>query len=110
MPKFVIIVLDDDLMRYLDYLEQGLTELYGSWVEWIMRKLEIMTSERIASLPEKTKKFGYPQVYWVALPHHKNFKDNGARSRMVNALETTCKQFDFIRLIRMKEIWDYEDD
>ena len=109
LAKYIIVILDDDLIRYLDYYEGGLAGIYGEWLEWLMEQMNILFKERREILPPKAVNYGYPQVYWVGPPHHKLFFDNRERKCMGNCIESVCKLYDNFRLIRMKEIWSYDD-
>ena len=109
LPKFIVVVLDDDLIQYLGFVGKGTTRCYGEWLEYIVKNMLDMTKIRLASLPKKAVKAGYPQLYFVILPHHALFTDNKARTRVTNAMEIVCKEFTEVRIIRMKEIRNYDD-
>ena len=109
LPRFVVLVLDDDLIEFLRYEDQGISSLIGSWVEWIAKKLIALKDLAKSSLPGKATKDGYPQFYWVAPPHHRNFYNNFARTKLTNVLESVFKTQNDMRVIRMKEKWDYEN-
>ena len=102
-------ILDDDLIEYLDFYDCGVASLYSDWLEWIVEQFTRLVKDRIDLLSNKFKKEGYPQIYWVAPPHYSNFTNNWARSKMLGCLEVLLKNNKLIRLIRMKEIWDYEN-
>ena len=110
LPKFIIVILDDDIIEYIGYTGQGSSALMGKCIEWISNEFENLVEMTKKSLPPKAVKEGYPQFYWVAPPHHKNFHDNGARTKLTNVLEISCKSAKNMRLIRMKEIWQYTND
>ena len=109
LPKFIVVILDDDLLNYLGYLDNGVAKMIGEWIEWIAEKFTELIKLRIENLPPKAVKAGYPQKYWVAPPHHCNFSNNQARTKLINCMEVTFKLYPNIRLIRMKEVWDYEN-
>ena len=109
LPKFIVVVLDDDLIQYLGFVGKGTTCCYGEWLEYIVKNMLDMTKIRLASLPKKAVKTGYPQLYFVVPPHHAQFTDNKARTRVASAMEVVCKEFTEVCIIRMKEIWNYGD-
>ena len=109
LPKFIVLVLDDDIIEFLEYAGQGALTLMGQCVEWLCEEFQSMLTLAKESVPLKARKEGYPQLYWVAPPHHKNFLNNRARTKLTNVLETAFKLFKDIRLVRMKEMWNYED-
>ena len=61
MPKFIIFILDDDIMRYLNYLEDGIATLYGGILKSLVQRIQEMIDERIKLLPKKAVKFGFLQ-------------------------------------------------
>ena len=109
LPRFIVVVLDNDLIEYIEYAGQGASTLLGNCVEWICEQFVEVIGIAKDALPQKAKKAGYPQIYWVAPPYHKNFMNNKARSKLTNVLETAFKLFTDIRVIRMKESWNSQD-
>ena len=109
LPKVVVLVQDDDLLEFLNYGEQGMSSLVVSCIEWICKQFEALVKLAAEGLPPKAVKDGYPQLYYVAPPHHQHFKNNHSRSKLINVMEVTFKDFKDIRIIRMKEFWDYKD-
>ena len=99
LPKYVVLLVDDDLIQYLGVVGKGATRCYGEWLEYIVQTMLEMTKIRIASLPKKAVKFGYPQIYCVVPPRHCSFIDNKAQTRVINALEAVCKEFLEVRII-----------
>ena len=110
LPKFAVLVLDDDMIRYLDCNDAiPITSMLGEWVEYLTTQILEMCHVRIASILLKAIKIGYPLLYWVTTPHHKNFCDNYQCTQLNNALETVSKLFPDMRIIHMKEVWSYDD-
>ena len=36
LPNYILIVLDDDLITYLDYKEEGVIDLLAKWIQWVI--------------------------------------------------------------------------
>ena len=79
LPRYIIVVLDNDLITYLDFKHEGVVTLLGSWVEWLVKEFTDVIQVRLDQLPSKTKIFK-PFFYWVTAPTHGSF------SRERNAL------------------------
>ena len=109
LPRFIVIVLDDDLLEYLGYGGQGVSTLLGNCIEWLCKEFDNLIKLAKNAAPAKSVRADYPQMYWVAPPHHRNFMNNSARSKLINILETTFKLFKDNRIIRMKEVWEYNN-
>ena len=110
LPKFVVIILDMDLFDFLQFEGQGVVTLLGGWIEWLVLQFEQFIQDCLALLPQRCIKDGYPQWYWVALPHHHKFHDNKFRTNMVHSIESVCKLHTSVRVVRMKEAWEYDND
>ena len=109
LPKYIVLILDDDLIKYLSYCDQGVAALYGEWIDWLAKTFTELVSSRKSILPTKATKIGYPQIYWVAPPSHCHFNNNQARKKLLNCLEVGLRLYENIRLIRMKEIWEFDN-
>ena len=47
MPDYIVVVLDDDLITFLDYKSTaGLAEMLGKWVEWIILEISQVVTMR----------------------------------------------------------------
>ena len=108
-PEFIVVVLDYDLVEYVNFEGPGLAGILGVMIEWLAKKFLALITDQQKILLNRAKKPGYPQIYWVALPHHSKFTDNGVSTLITNCLESVFKVYSDIRLIHMKEIWDYEN-
>ena len=106
LAKYIVIVLDDDLVDYLGYVNH---KMLGSWVEWLTKMFVNMVNDRKSILPTKVVKNSVPQLYWVAPPHHANLENNNTRTVTINCMESVFKLEDSMRIVRMKELWAYND-
>ena len=111
LPKYIVIVLDDDLITYLDYCNHGMAAMLGEWIEWIAEQFAKICEKRKTQLPAKAKKDSHPVIYWVAPLQHKNFPPimAEARSLLTSCIQTVTKTHTNMRIIRMKEIWEYNN-
>ena len=107
LPKFIVIILDDDL---LDYLQHDGHAMLGSWIEWLVNCFTEICRDRKSILQANAVRNDYPMIYWAAPPHHRNFLNNPSRSKLLLSMESVFKLHDEIRIIRMKEIWNYDDN
>ena len=107
LPKYFIIVLDDDLITFLDFKEEGTATLLGSWIEWLSAKYEEMIKKQLRKLPEKGKK-KHPFLYWVAAPTHNYFSKerNDLRIKFNLSLESVIRGKNNMRIIKLKNVWE----
>ena len=111
LPKYILIILDDDLITYLDFAGEGVATLLGSYVEWLSEQFQKLIKDRCSNLPAKCKTV--PFFYWVAAPTHAYFsKDrNRLRVKFNLGLESVMrsKNYDNMRVIKIKEVWNTRD-
>ena len=112
LPKYFIIVLDEDLVSFLDCNTQieGITTILGTWIQWLAKEFTSSVNQRMVKLPIKCKKFE-PFFYWVAAPIHSFFtqESNQQRIKFNLALDSVVRTFPNMRIIRMKSFWDSKD-
>ena len=109
LPKYVVIVMDNDIIEFVKTKNDGVAIVYGEYLESITKNMLQIFNDRKAQLPEKTRRENYPTIYWVAAPTHCNFYDNESRHKLNLCLESIVKGIDHMRIMRMKEIWSFED-
>ena len=69
--KYIIILLDDDLISYLNFSQDGVATLLGTWAQWLADQFDELINSRRKQLPSKCKV--EPFFYWVTAPTHHYF-------------------------------------
>ena len=108
-PKYIVVVLNNDIAEYARFDGQGVSGLLGKYIESIAKEMTEVIQFRKGQLPYKAVKNSYPLIYWVPAPQHKLLRDNMMRAKLNLCLESTMKTHDDMRVNKIKEIWDYED-
>ena len=109
LPKYLVILLDADIIDFLCYTNIGIAGFYGEIVESVIKCIREVISMRKESLPTKAVKQDFPYIYWVSLPQHRNF-DNKPRSKFNLTMDSIIKLHPDMRLILIKEHWDYNNE
>ena len=93
LPKMIIIVVDDDIIRYLNFYNFGISEAFGKLINHIMVEHNRILEAYLEYLPKRAIPPGgeLPQIFWIALPLHTNFANNSARNKFTKALNTMAK-------------------
>ena len=91
--RFVVIILDNDLIQYLAYVSKGIASMLGEWFEWLIGCFTSIFQDRRSLLPPKAVRPDFPQLYFVAPPHHRCFTDNHERKILLNCMEATVTWF-----------------
>ena len=70
LPDYIIVLLDDDLIEYLQYKKFGIASLYGPWIEYLAQFLDQTIQERWEKLAPKARVSEKTQIYWVEPANH----------------------------------------
>ena len=110
LPKFILLILDDDLITYLDFKGE-VSSMLGTWLSWLMEQFESLIRQRHDLLPMKSKRQYEPCMYWCTVPVHSEFntRRNEIRKKFNLCLESICKGKQDVYVIKMKERWSFED-
>ena len=108
LPKYLAIVLDDDLIKYLDSYRVGISSMYRMWIEWLVQQVHELIKQKSAKLLTKAK--SEICVYWVQAPLHLAFgEDNKRRMHFNFCLDAIIKGFDYMRIVKLKDHWSNSD-
>ena len=107
LPKYILVILDDDLISYLNYSKDGAATLLGSWIEWLVGKFNEAVNDRKRQLPTKCVRYD-TFFYWVAAPTHSFFSSerNKLRIKYNLSLESVIRSQPNMRVVKLKEFWD----
>ena len=109
LPKFIVVVPDDDIIKYFGYNDHDMTKAYYSILNNIMAEHNKLLMTQKEFLPLKAKKFYYPQIIWIQAPIHKSFNNNNMRELFNHSLNEVVKFHDNTFVLDFKKIWDPEN-
>ena len=111
MLKFVIIILDDDLVSFLAFVGKGVGELIASWITWLTKQISELFNSRFSQLPVKAKHSFEPCIYWCSCPLHCNFspQTNKIHRKINTCLDLICKDKPDMRVMKIKDKWSFDD-
>ena len=69
MPKYIAVILDTDILEFINFSNVGVADMLGEMLETLAKKLNNMITNRKQELPEKCVKQGFPHIYWLAFLH-----------------------------------------
>ena len=70
LPKAVMIVIEEDLLRASDHYKKGTSTYLKPCLDWLANALFSATDQYKKQLPTKSRKFKYPQFFWVPAIFH----------------------------------------
>ena len=112
LPKYIIVVLDDDLITFLNFKEEGMATLLGTWIDWLVKEFNTLIESRKKQIPKKSYNDDLPFFYWVAAPTHSCFSKerNNLRIKFNLSLDSVIRAHqENMRIIRIKDLWNTSD-
>ena len=106
-PEYILVILDDDLISYLDFKGLGFASMISPWCEWLVQTIGQMIAKRADLLSKKALVVDGTQIYWTSATRSMYFKDGDDNSRMKfnNCMELVVKPLSNMRRIMLKEHW-----
>ena len=113
LPKIIVVVPDDDLVKLLCKSDvddhQNIGHSFNRILNFIMTEYERGVSSFKEFLPAKCVNTDFPQFLWIAAPMHENFNNNNLCFKFNRCLEETCKLHPRTTSLTLKPIWDPKD-
>ena len=110
LPKYIVVVIEDDILRCVNFPEPGFSELFGHCLHWLAFQYKTMIDERKEQLPVRAKRHMHPLVFWATLPLHKNFDDNETRDKFNQCLESVIDVFPEMKVLKLRKKFTYDDN
>ena len=111
LPKYVVVVLDNDLIEFLDYKNFGISQMNATWLQYIAESFAAAILAHKKLLNRSEARSEYPMIYWFVTLHHGLFQDNATRTKFNLAMESLLKvHSQQMRIAKFKDIWDYENN
>ena len=109
LPKYVVIVPDNDIITYFNHTGLGFGKSMGRIINHLMSEYNKLILAQKDFLPTKAKKLLQPQMVWIQLPYHKYFMNNPEREIFNESLMDVVHFHDNTTTLPMKKVWDPED-
>ena len=111
LPKAIIFVLDNDILKYAGSKDFGMSVIYGRLVHYLFSEVNKLLTMRKEMSPLKGLCDGYPQVLWIHPPFHMYFVDNTERAKFGKALDKTVTLYQYmwsLKLTLTTQLCSYE--
>ena len=109
LPKAIILILDNDLIRYADHDKDGFNHIMTKYIIWLADAMVDLIDSYKEKLSTKSKKENYPKILWVESPLHTHFEDNHLRKKYNSCLQETLDNYQMVMPIRLKKEWNADD-
>ena len=110
LPKYIIIIIENDLIRCVKYRKPGIFDIFGRILRWLADEFHQAVMDWKSALPSRAKRNLYPQIFWTALPYHQNFKTTCINRHKFNqCLDTVANMHNEMKMLRIRRIWSNAD-
>ena len=109
LPKAILLILDDDLIRNVHYEEPDVDVTYKKILQWLSKEFHRVILAYKDILSNKSRKYKYPAVIWIAPPQNVNFLNNNLRKDFAGALEKAANNFPEFWSLQLKKIWEFDN-
>ena len=106
LPRAIIIVLNDDMIKYINLNGYGISMAYGRLLHYVFSEFNKMIATRKDQFPLKATREHFPELLWINLPFHSAFTNNGQRNKFTKAMDTTVAIYADNWSLQLKRIWD----
>ena len=106
-PKFVVIVPDNDIIKYIKGHHATSSAAMERILKWLMSQMDRLIATQREYLPLKAR--SYPTMIWIAPPSHRNFCNNELRKNFTRALEKCASYHNKTFALHLKKSWEEND-
>ena len=94
LPKWVILIIEGDIINSLPATRFGMSEAYGTVLDFIMRSFDAAVQNVHQRYPLKTKKYKWPYFLWIEPSLNINHQDDSMRSKFIKSLHIVTQMHD----------------
>ena len=109
IPKWIVFVVENDLITDLDYKDPASADLYGIVLEKLLNEHKEILNEFKTLLPHKAKKHSWPFIIWVMPTLHDNYNDVHFRERFNQSLEVVELLHENMITLQLEQHWDQKN-
>ena len=108
LPKWVIIVFDDDLIKYISGRNPFAPTMtaVSKVIDNIMKEHIKVLQIQKEYLPRKSQRRGFPQLLWIEAPIHTSFDNNTDREKYNLCINDVAPLHENTYVLALKKIWD----
>ena len=109
LPKYIVVVPDDNMIKFLNHYNSGMSRALGKLIDRVMSDHEKAVNTYKDMLPFKAKKSDFPVFVWILAPTHDNFANNFERHKFNKCVENMAKFHERTFALHLKKVWDCTD-
>ena len=110
LPKYIIMVIENDIIRCVKFTKPGISDIFGHVLKWLADEIAIAVKIWKQDMPVRARKNLFPQIFWVALPYHQNFRMSGVtRHKFNQSLDIVLNLHENMKMMKIRRIWSNAD-
>ena len=111
LPSYILLILDADLIDFMQYKKYGVSSLYSMWIEFLAKQLIETIDQKHGLLPKNARLIEPTQIYLVEPVNHSNFscQSRQMRDKFAACLDSVSKIYDNMRCLKIRHPWDKND-
>ena len=109
LPKWVVLLLEDDLIESIAYKQYGTSEMYGHILDYMMTAFSKATKKVNDALPLRSTKFCYPHFLWMEPTLHTNHQNITLRTKFIRSLHVVAQMHDEMISLPVRHPWNQND-
>ena len=107
IPMILVIVIEDDVIRYADYNDFGVTAMYGRVITYLADEINKAINEFKSILPQKCLREDWPQMLWVMPTTHDHYHQgtNTLRKKFAHEMEAQLRHQPKMHALHVNKLW-----
>ena len=106
LPRYVVVVLDNEIIKATDYEGFPYSVIYECQVEWLARQIGRVLDAAKDALLAKAKRRFEPQMIWMEAPQHAQLCDNFKRQRLNEIIKVMAEIYQEVHTLKPLKGWN----
>ena len=109
LPRLITVVLEDDLIAFLNYNGRGETRMYAKAVDWLMKEFERLIAEFKQFLPSMCKRDNIPHILWIQPSRNINYYNDESRYKLGKQLLEHANKYKNQSALELVQVWEFNN-
>ena len=109
LPKYIAVVIEDDLPRDVPYKGEKLSEAYSKMVTWLLNEYRRIIRTYKEMMPAKSQGDNRPSFIFILPTTHTNYWNNKQREIYGSSLQALAPLFPDTMALPLKQLWEYKN-
>ena len=111
IPKWIIFVLEDDLINSISYTQYGVSAAYGIILQYIMNKCDEIVKKCFYNvqppLPKNVNRHQYPYIVWIEPTLHTGYRNSHLRTKLIRSMHNISQFHDNTVVMPLRQQWSH---